>query len=91
MNRHLRTILAPAACLALIGCAKHEVKVSENDTPAPVRATLDKEAAGGKITEIEKETKDGKVVYSADITDKAGKKWDVTVGEDGKLISKEAD
>jgi hypothetical protein len=86
------TLLAAAA---LVGCksseGKSEVKVAMADVPAPVKATLEHEAAGGKITEVEKETKNGKVVYSADVTDKAGKKWDVDVGEDGKLISKERD
>jgi uncharacterized membrane protein YkoI len=83
------------AALVLVGCksheAKDEVKVAMADVPAAVKATLDKEAAGGKVTEVEKETKNGKTVYSADVTDKAGKKWDVVVGEDGKLISKEKD
>ena len=84
--------LALAAAIVLGGCKGHEVKTSMDQVPAPVRATLEKEAAGGgKVTEVEKETKNGKTVYSADVTDKAGKKWDVVVGEDGKVISKEKD
>jgi len=87
--------LALAAALALVGCKSHEskdeVKVAMGDVPAPVKATLEKEAAGGKVTEVEKEMKNGKTVYSADVTTKDGKKWDVVVGEDGKLISKDKD
>jgi uncharacterized membrane protein YkoI len=90
-----RVGLALLAVLALVGCKSHEskdeVKVAMADVPAPVRATLEKEAAGGKVTEVEKELKNGKTVYSADVTDKAGNKWDVVVGEDGKFISKEKD
>jgi uncharacterized membrane protein YkoI len=59
--------------------------------PAAPRATLQAEAKGGKVTEVEKEMKDGKTVYSADVTSADGKKWDVVIGEDGKLISKKPD
>ena len=83
--------LSVSAMICLGACAKHEVKVLMGDLPAPVRATLEKESKGGKVTEVEKETKNGKTVYSADVTAADGKKWDVVVGEDGKVISKEAD
>jgi hypothetical protein len=77
----------------LAGCASHgqaggEVAVALSDVPAAVRATLDREAAGGKVTEVERETKHGRTVYSADVTVN-GQEWDVTVGEDGTLLSKE--
>jgi len=65
----------------------HETPVAMADLPAAVKATLDKETAGGKVTEVEKEMKDGKTVYSAD-AEVGGKYWDITVAEDGKLISK---
>ena len=35
-------------------------------------------------------TKDGKTVYSADI-ELSGVTWDITVAEDGKVLSKEQD
>ena len=76
-------LLTPAS-----GCASNETTVTINDLPPAVRATLDKETAGGKISEIEKETKNGKVVYSAD-ANIDGKDYDIAIAEDGKLISKE--
>ena len=96
MNKLARLwIPAFAAAGLLAGCANcckteegKETPVALKDVPAAVRATLDKEAAGGKVTEVEKEVKDGKTVYSADI-EVGGKAWDVVVGEDGRLISKE--
>jgi hypothetical protein len=91
MHNVIRALFAPVACLALIGCAGNEVKTSINEVPAAVRATIEKEAGGGKITEFEKESHKGKTVYSADITDNSGKKWDVDVAEDGTLISKKPD
>lgn len=79
----------------LAGCASHsghhedkEVPVAMNDLPPAVRATLDRESAGGKVTEIEKETKNGKTIYSADMVVN-GVDWDIAVAEDGTVISKE--
>jgi hypothetical protein len=85
------TLVAVVLGVALIGCKGNEVKTSMAEVPASVRATLEKESKGGKVTEVEKETKNGKTVYSADITGADGKKWDVVVGEDGKMISKKAE
>ncbi|MBS0198175.1 MAG: hypothetical protein JSR77_15585 [Planctomycetes bacterium] len=83
------------ALAALCGCASHggtheenETAVSMNEVPAAVRATLERESAGGKVTEIEKEMKDGKTIYSADVEIK-GVAWDISVAEDGTVISKE--
>jgi uncharacterized membrane protein YkoI len=65
-----------------------EVPVKMADLPAAVRATLEKEAAGGKVMEVEKEMQNGKTVYSADVMVK-GQTWDITVDESGKVIKKE--
>lgn len=64
-----------------------ETPVAMTELPAAVKATLDKETAGGKVTESEKEMKDGKTVYSFD-AEVGGKYWDIMIAEDGKLISK---
>ena len=75
----------------LAGCASHksqEVAVNLADTPSAVRATLERESAGGKITEVERETKKGKTIYSADLVIN-GQAWDIAVAEDGTVLSKE--
>jgi hypothetical protein len=84
-----------AGAAALIGCASHdgnhegkEVTVAMSDVPAAVRATLERESAGGKVTEVEREMKNGRTVYSADMIVN-GVAWDITVAEDGTVISKE--
>jgi hypothetical protein len=95
MNRH-PTIAASVllSLVALSGCASHgghedkDVPVAMNDVPAAVRATLERESAGGKVTEVEREVKKGKTVYSADLMVN-GVAWDITVAEDGTVISKE--
>lgn len=87
---------------ATVGCSsmqKHhekedeegdEVKMSLAETPAAVQATLKEQAGGGAIDKVDKETKDGKVVYETDIKS-GGKEWEIRVAEDGKLISKKAE
>jgi hypothetical protein len=90
-------VLSVVAAAALVGCSSHggehgehakEVAVTMNEVPPAVRATLDREAAGGKVTEIEKEMKKGHTVYSADLL-VHGEAWDITVAEDGTVVSKE--
>ncbi len=89
---YARSILLAASVLALAGitgCSGNkETPVMVADLPAAVRATLDRESAGGKVTEVEKEMKKGKTIYSADATIN-GVAWDIAIAEDGTLISKE--
>ena len=95
---HRLTIAALAGFLSvgvLNACASDhhgsegkEVPVAMKDVPAPVRATLERESAGGKVTEVEKEVKDGKTLYSADMVVN-GVAWDITIAENGAVVSKE--
>jgi uncharacterized membrane protein YkoI len=87
----LAVFLGLALCLALAvaGMAEKgekEQKVTLDQLPAAVRATLENQAQGGTIDDIEVETKDGKVVYEADVV-KNGATIKVKIAEDGTLIS----
>jgi len=86
MKRVYFGLAVAGAAAVLVGCS-HEQKVTMSDLPPAVKATLDRETFGGKVTELEKEKKDGKVVYSADAVVN-GQAWDIVIGEDGKLVSK---
>ena len=68
---------------------KQEVKVTIDQVPAAVAQTLQQQAAGGTIDEIEQQTKKGVVTYEADITKSDGK-WECKVGADGGLIEHES-
>jgi hypothetical protein len=58
------------------------------DLPAAVQATLKREAKGGKIEELRKETrKDGAVIYEAEII-KKGQGSDIQVDSDGKVLER---
>jgi hypothetical protein len=64
-----------------------EVKVKLEQTPAAVQKTIQAELVGAELEDIAKKEHDGRTVYETDII-KGGKKWEVVVGEDGKILSK---
>ncbi len=102
MKKRWLTVLL--AGLGLVGCAsmhqgegkdkeddeKNEVKITMDQAPAAVQATLKKTVGDGKITDLAKETDDGKTIYEADamIGDKA---YEIKVGEDGTLLKQKID
>lgn len=70
---------------------KAKTELTIDQVPAAVKATVTKEAGkDGKIGDIEKKTKDGKTVYEAELT-LGDKKYELTIAQDGKLISKKLD
>ena len=63
-----------------------EEEVAIDSIPAPARAAIEKESAGGKITLVEKVTKGSDVKYEAALTPKSGKKKEVSFSADGSLV-----
>ena len=88
--RYLSINLLGLAALTFASCSSSETTVGMDELPGAVRTTLERETAGGTIKEIEKESKDGKTVYSAD-AELNGKVWDIVIAEDGTVVSKELD
>jgi len=72
---------------------KKEQEIKLGDCPAAVQQTIKDNAGGGEILEVEKATqKDGSVVYEAEVKKTDGKKIEVKVAADGKLLKvKDAD
>lgn len=95
MNTKLLIAIFFPATLALAVPAFADEKVQWSDVPASVQKTITENAGGGKIEEIEKETEtiSGKktTVYEADVKQPDGKKIEIKVGEDGKLIKIDKD
>ena len=82
-------VLAGGTLLAACASTEHaEQTLTLSQVPGPVRATIEREGAGGKLEEIESEVKDGKTVYSADIA-VGGQTYDIEIAADGSIISKE--
>ena len=80
----LGTAWTPAA-----SAAGDEQKMSLEQVPAAVKATVEKEAKGGTIGEVTKETEKGKTFYEAQITKDGKARW-VHVREDGKVLKRES-
>ena len=98
MRTRLVLAFAAVAALGLAACAEHEHEESEhNETsvtmdqvPPLVKDTIVREAEGGAIADIDKETKHDKLVYEADAKI-GGVPYEIKVGEDGTLLSKKLD
>jgi len=87
-------VLAALSAPAQAGeCEKKEKKVTIEQVPAAVKATILKEAGDNKIKEIEEITKGDVKTYEAEwVAD--GKEVEIKVAADGKLLrkkTKEAD
>jgi hypothetical protein len=94
----LNTFLAILALLFIGGPAfakSHKkspgVAVKLKDVPAPVQTTLQANAAGGKVTEVEKDTVNGQIYYCAEVKGTDGKWSKIYVKEAGDLIKVEPD
>lgn len=80
-----------ATMIAASAPAQAGEKMSLDQVPTAVRDTIKKQVADGKIDKIEKDTEDGRVVYEVDYKTREGKDFDLTIGQDGTLLEKEAD
>jgi hypothetical protein len=61
--------------------------LKKENVPAAVLSTMEKAAGGQKLIDFEKETsKDGKVIFTANFKDTAGKEQEIEVAPDGTLI-----
>lgn len=82
---------------AASGFAGKEEEVKWSEVPAKVQKTISENMGGGKIEEIKKETRtiDGKsiTIYEAKVRKPgpSGKKIEIEVDEDGKLVELEDD
>ena len=81
--------LAIGLVMAVSGCigGKDEVSVKFADCPAAVQKTIIDYAGGVQFPEVDRETKkDGRVVYEAKAKKDDGKKIEIKVAANGRLI-----
>jgi uncharacterized membrane protein YkoI len=67
-----------------------EEEITLDQAPAAVQATIQAEAQGGTIKEIERETENGKTVYEAEVIIN-GQEVEIEVASDGTLLGKEVE
>ena len=98
-----KTFLLTVLCAGALSCAPFnaqaedkekeegkEEKVKIDQVPAAARKTLEAEAKGAKIDEVDKEEDDGKVIYEVDVK-LDGHNYEIKVAPDGLLICKKLD
>ena len=81
-----RRILLGLVSVGLFGCAHwggegKEVRVSIDQVPPAVKATILKEAGGAKVANVDKEVEGAKTTYETDVAID-GKNWEIKVAED---------
>jgi len=62
-------------------------KVSMDQVPAPVKATIEKEAKGAGVADVTKETKNGRTYFEAQIKQKGLDRY-VQVSPEGKVLKR---
>lgn len=91
-------LLAAALTAGILGCSGSprgnaeqpetgEVKVTIEQVPPAVRDAIKRELVGAELEDIARKQRQGQTVYETDII-KGGQKWEVVIGEDGKVIAK---
>src|SRR4051812_5792179 len=92
----LFTSIALAGAAAPLAVAQADEKhqagreaVSLNDIPKPARDKLQKEAGADTIKKVERESKNGKTLFYADVAKKDGATYLIEVNDKGDLIKKE--
>jgi uncharacterized membrane protein YkoI len=65
------------------------MEIALTDVPQNVQDTIKTQAGDAKITSVEKTADDGEIGYDVVMTTKDGSERDLSVGEDGKLVSLE--
>ncbi len=97
MKKILMTLMAVSVCVSP-ALAKHKNKqkpigdeVEWKNVPAPVQATVQSAAPGGKVLEVRRETKNNVVIYSAEVKTSDGKMETVAVTDAGKLLKVKED
>ena len=74
--------------LAFAGEAAKEEKVTLDQVPAKVRATLERECKGATIRDIVKEVEGEKTLYDFEVT-KGGRAFEFDITADGEVVSRE--
>jgi len=92
MRYVIASVMAGAMMVGMLGASpvlagSGGEKVTMDQVPAPVKATIEKEAKGAGVADVTKETKNGKMYYEAQIKQKGLDRY-VQVSPDGKVLKR---
>lgn len=68
-----------------------DVDVTLEELPEPVRRTALREVKDGTITDIERDTEKGVIVYEVEFIEKGGAKYELDIAADGTLLRRHRD
>lgn len=97
MLRHWTVLLGMSIGLALpltiapTAHANDDYHVTLEQLPEPVRETVLRETYGGQIREIEHKTDDGRVKYEVEFTTRDGRKGELKIAPDGRVLERDFD
>lgn len=87
--KRFTTLFIPSVLLAS-GLALAGQDVTLDQLPEAVRATVDRETRGGKITDMERDTERGQTIYEVEFV-LDGKEYELDIAPDGKLLERRLD
>jgi uncharacterized membrane protein YkoI len=86
MSRFFVGAVAGLLLLAVVVMADDkDKKIKLEDAPQAVRDAIEGRFPGAKVSSIEKETEDGKVVFDVELKHK-GRKYEMDIQEDGTIL-----
>jgi len=71
-----------------LNLGKNESRVEFSQLPAAVRKTIQSQAGAAKIADLDRETRDGRVVYEVEF-ERQGRNTEIVVAEDGTLLKQQ--
>jgi uncharacterized protein YpmB len=87
----LRKVAVLSMCVlafAAPAVAGDHAKMSE--LPSAVRQTVERETKGATVTDIERDTEDGKAIYEVEYV-KDGQRWELDVSSSGTVLKRHRD
>ncbi len=82
--------MAATAALALAAPVALAEDVTMDQLPGPVRDTVQRELGQGQLGDIERDHEQGRVVYEVELIDN-GRKFELDIAEDGRLLQRHPD
>jgi hypothetical protein len=83
-----RALLCALLLSPAVSIAGQDMKLEQ--LPAAVRATVERETKGGRITDIEQDHEGGQLIYEVEFT-LDGKEYELDIAADGKLLERRLD
>jgi uncharacterized membrane protein YkoI len=79
--------MALISASAVSALADEDVMLDQ--VPAKAKATIGKQVANGRIDDIDRELRNGEVVYEVEYRDDSGAEYEIVVAADGRILHRQ--